>query len=448
MINKNDIVEVEIIDIGINGEGIGKKDGFTVFVNGATIGDIVNAKVIKSKKKFAIAIVDSFVKESEYRVEYKCKHAKLCGGCQIQHLEYNKQLEIKQKKVKDAINRIAEIEDFEMEDIIGMDNPWNYRNKMIFPIRKQNDEVKIGMYRSRSHDVIDIEECLIQKKENMDIVNAVKDYINNFNISVYDEETNEGLMRALYIREGFKTKEKMVCIVINGDEISNVQILVKKLLFIDKSIKGIVLNINKEEGNKILGDKIIKLHGEKYITEYIENVKYEISPLSFFQVNPIQTEKLYAKALEYANAKDKVVWDAYCGTGSISLFLAKEAEKVYGVEIVPAAIKDAKANALLNRINNVEFFVGKAEDIITEERKSDVIVVDPPRKGCDEKLLETMLKIEPSTIVYVSCDPATLARDLKILKEKYNLDKCVAVDMFPHSMHVETVVKMNKIIKK
>jgi len=448
---KNDLVTVKIEDMGHDGEGIGKAEGYTLFIKDTVIGDVVEAKIMKMKKNYGYARLVRVLEASKDRTEPKCSVARACGGCQLQFLTYEKQLEFKKNKVVGNLERIGGFSDIPVEKVIGMENPWRYRNKAQFPVGKDKEGNLItGFYAGRTHSIIPNTNCYLGVEVNEEILNAVLDYMRENHVEPYDEVTGKGLVRHILIRYGFKTKEIMVCIIINGRKIPNAAGLVEKL----KDISGmtsITLNVNTKRNNVILGNEILPLWGKDYITDYIGEVKYQISPLSFYQVNPVQTEKLYGTALEYAGLTGKeIVWDLYCGIGTISLFLAQKAQKVYGVEIVPAAIEDARKNAEINGIDNAEFFVGKAEEVLPAKYKedgvyADVIVVDPPRKGCDGALIETMLSMKPERIVYVSCDSATLARDLKVLCEKeYQVEKVAVCDMFPGSVHVESVVLLSK----
>lgn len=448
---KNDLVTVKIEDMGHDGEGIGKAEGYTLFIKDTVIGDVVEAKIMKMKKNYGYARLVRVLEASKDRTEPKCPVARACGGCQLQFLTYEKQLEFKKKKVVGNLERIGGFSDISVEKVMGMENPWRYRNKAQFPVGKDKDGNLItGFYAGRTHSIIPNTNCYLGVEVNEEILNAVLDYMKENHVEPYDEGTGKGLVRHILIRYGFKTKEIMVCLIINGRKIPNAAGLVEKL----KNISGmtsITLNVNTKRSNVILGNEILPLWGKEFITDYIGEVKYQISPLSFYQVNPVQTEKLYGTALEYAGLTGKeTVWDLYCGIGTISLFLAQKAKKVYGVEIVPAAIEDARKNAELNGIENAEFFVGKAEEVLPAKYKedgvyADVIVVDPPRKGCDGALIETMLSMKPERIVYVSCDSATLARDLKVLCEKeYQVEKVAVCDMFPGSVHAETVVLLSQ----
>ena len=459
--NKNDIVTVEITDIGVSGEGIGHVDGYTLFIKDAVIGDVVEAKVMKAKKNYGYARLMKVITPSEYRVEPKCAFARRCGGCQIQEMSYNRQLVFKDQKIRGNLERIGGFTkdqiDTVMQPVVGMEHPFGYRNKAQFPFGTDKEGNPItGFYAGRTHDIIANTDCALGVEQNKEILEIILQYMRENKIKSYDEKTGKGLIRHALIRYGFKTKEIMVCLVVNGKKLPKAERLIEKLIQIE-GMTSITISPNTRRDNVIMGDSYEILWGQGYITDYIGNVKYQISPLSFYQVNPVQTEKLYGLALEYADLKgDETVWDLYCGIGTISLFLAQKAKQVYGVEIVPQAIDDAKENAKINAIDNAEFFVGKAEEVLPEyyaeyEREhngetahADVIVVDPPRKGCDETLLETIVKMQPEKVVYVSCDSATLARDLKYLcANGYEIRMCRGVDQFPQTVHIETVVLLS-----
>ncbi|MBO4807599.1 MAG: 23S rRNA (uracil(1939)-C(5))-methyltransferase RlmD [Lachnospiraceae bacterium] len=469
---KNDLAEVTITDIGNDGEGIGKIDGYTLFIKDAVIGDTVSAKIMKAKKNYAYAHLEKVLKPSPFRVDAPCPVARQCGGCQIQNLSYEKQLEYKYDKVKNDLLRIGGFSQEEvaavMEPIVGMDEPFRYRNKAQFPVGCDREGKLIsGFYAGRTHSIIPVEDCLLGVKENKEILEAVLSYMRECKVSSYDEVTGKGIVRHVLIRKGFTSEELMVCLVINADKLPRQEVLTEKLQNI-KNMVSVSVNINKEKTNVILGKKTETICGSDTIEDTLwevdpstfnktdKGVTYSISPKSFYQVNPVQTQKLYSLALSYAGLTGKEsVWDLYCGIGTISLFMAPHAKKVYGVEIVPEAIADAKKNAKKNGFDNAEFFVGKAEEVLPKFYENsadedmthpDVIVVDPPRKGCDEVCLNTMLQMKPERIVYVSCDPATLARDLRILVDGgYTLSKVRPVDQFPHTVHVETVVLAEKI---
>lgn len=451
---KNDIVTLQIEDCGIDGEGIGKADGFTVFVKDAVIGDTVRAKIMKAKKNYGYGRLLEVLTPSPYRVEPKCPYARQCGGCQIQALSYEQQLAFKESKVRGHLERIGGFHDIPMESIIGMEEPYHYRNKAQFPVGRGKDgRIITGFYAGRTHSIIENRDCALGAAVNREVLDRVISYMETYHVEPYEEMTGKGLVRHILIRYGFFTGEVMVCVIVNGNRLPHSEKLVESLREIP-GMTSITLNENRSRSNVILGEKLHLLWGQTYITDKIGDISYQISPLSFYQVNPQQTQKLYAKALEYADLHgEETVWDLYCGIGTISLFLAQQAKFVRGVEIVPAAIEDARRNAQLNGIENVEFFTGKAEEVLPREYEkhgvyADVIVVDPPRKGCDEVLLKTILKMQPKRVVYVSCDSATLARDLKYLCENgYQLDKICLVDQFAHTVHVECVVLMSKVEK-
>ena len=452
---KNDIVTLEIVDCGTDGEGIGKADGFTVFVKDAVIGDIVTAKIMKAKKNYGYGRLMEILKPSPYRVESVCPSARQCGGCQLQAVSYEEQKVFKEKKLRGHLERIGGFRDLPMEPMIGMDEPYHYRNKAQFPVgRNKEGRIITGFYAGRTHAIIENRDCALGIPQNKEILDIVIAHMEKYGIAPYDEMTGKGLVRHIFVRYGFFTGELMVCLIINGQDLPHQKELIEKLREIP-GMASISLNINKKRSNVILGDKVKTIWGQEYITDKIGDISYEISPLSFFQVNPKQTWKLYSKALEYADLHgEETVWDLYCGIGTISLFLAQQAKFVRGVEIVPAAIDDAKRNAQINNIENVEFFVGKAEEVLPREYEkngvyADVIVVDPPRKGCDEMLLKTILKMQPKRVVYVSCDSATLARDLRFLCDNgYELKKVCGVDQFPQTVHVETVVLLSQLKQK
>lgn len=472
--SKNDCVELTIEDIGVSGEGIGKVDGYTLFVKDTVIGDVVRVKIMKAKKNYGYARLMDIIKPSKDRVEPACPIARQCGGCQIQAMNYNAQLKYKQKLVKDNLLRIGgltEGADYEMCEILGMDTPFRYRNKAQYPVGEDKDgNIVMGFYAGHTHSIIACpdDDCMLGHSDNTFILNAVKEWMKEYRVRAYNENIHKGTVRHVLIRTGYHTDEVMVCLVTKKmlrKEAADG--LVKAIQKLKLNVASLVVNINKEDTNVILGKECITLYGRPYIEDYIGDIKFQISPLSFYQVNPKQTEVLYNKALEFAGLKgNESVWDMYCGIGTISLFLAKKAGKVYGVEIVPQAIEDAKNNAKINNIDNAEFFVGKAEEVVpafykkqtgvqsdndsTDSKeydmtRPDVVVVDPPRKGCDKKLLDTIVSMTPDRIVYVSCDSATLARDLKLLVEYgYKVEKVQPVDQFGNTVHVETVVLLSQ----
>lgn len=470
--SKNDCVELTIEDIGVSGEGIGKVDGYTLFVKDTVIGDVVRVKIMKAKKNYGYARLMDIIKPSKDRVEPACPIARQCGGCQIQAMNYNAQLKYKQKLVKDNLLRIGgltEGADYEMCEILGMDSPFRYRNKAQYPVGEDKDgNIVMGFYAGHTHSIIACpdDDCMLGHSDNAFILNTVKEWMKEYGVRAYNENIHKGTVRHVLIRTGYHTDEVMVCLVtkkmLRKEAADGLVRAIQKLKL---NIASLVVNINKEDTNVILGKECITLYGRPYIEDYIGDIKFQISPLSFYQVNPKQTEVLYNKALEFAGLKgNESVWDMYCGIGTISLFLAKKAGKVYGVEIVPQAIEDAKNNAKINNIDNAEFFVGKAEEVVpafykkqtgvqsdndsTDSKeydmtRPDVVVVDPPRKGCDKKLLDTIVSMTPDRIVYVSCDSATLARDLKLLVEYgYKVEKVQPVDQFGNTVHVECVIMM------
>ena len=502
---KNDYVTVKIEDIGTEGEGIGKIDGFTLFVKDAVVGDLVEAKILKPKKNYAYARLEKVLEPSPFRVTPKCTFYRQCGGCQLQSLSYEKQLEFKQQKIRNNLIRIGgfapEYVDERMEPIVSMEEPFYYRNKAQYPVgTDKNGEIITGFYAGRTHDIIANTECHLGVPENKEILEIILDYMKQSGVTAYDEATGQGLVRHVLIRKGFTSGELMVCLVINqkvtrvsctnkarnagngsvsgakgstmGEFLPAQSRLLERLAKVE-GMTSVSVSINTEKTNVIMGKEIHTIWGEPTISDTIhvrdmqkegypftgDELVFKISPLSFYQVNPVQTEKLYSLALEYAGLTgQETVWDLYCGIGTISLFLAKKAGQVYGVEIVPQAIEDARENAKRNNIDNATFFVGKAEEVLPEFYEKggedimlhpDVIVVDPPRKGCDEACLSTMLKMQPERIVYVSCDSATLARDLKILSEGgYEVKKVRGVDQFGMTVHCETVVLLSQLRQK
>lgn len=478
--SKNDIVTVKIEDIGTEGEGIGKLEGFTLFVKDAVMGDVVEARLVKVKKNYAYARLEKVLTSSPLRVKPVCPYHKQCGGCQIQAMSYEAQLQFKENKVKNNLVRIGGFDQLfiesVMEPVVGMEQPWHYRNKAQFPVGTDKDgRIITGFYAGRTHSIIANTDCALGVEENEPILQKVLAYMQNEKVSAYDETTGQGLVRHILIRKGFTSGEIMVCLVINGKSLPKEDRLVSTLREIP-GMTSIWLNYNTKNTNVIMGTEGRVLWGQNTITDVIhrrsieeinsgkdclrydskenapKGITFAISPLSFYQVNPIQTEKLYSLALEYAGLTgEETVWDLYCGIGTISLFMAQCAKEVHGVEIVPQAIEDARKNAERNHIENATFYVGKAEEVLPrlyeeEHIFADVICVDPPRKGCDEACLNTIIKMAPKRIVYVSCDSATLARDLKYLCENgYEIRKVRAVDQFGQTVHTETVCLLSKL---
>ena len=450
----NDIIEVNITGLGSSGEGVGKADGFTVFVHGALPGEKVSVKLFQVKKSYASGRILNILEESPQRVKPQCAFYEKCGGCQLQHLNYEGQLNVKRQQVKDAIERIGHITGCEVLPVLGMENPWHYRNKMQFPAAKTEGKIQIGCYAALTHNVINIDDCLIQKQANNKIMQVVRQWMQQFNISAYDETTGKGVVRHVMGRAGAKTCEVMAVIVTACYDIPHAGELVTMLKTEVDGLKSIVQNINKKRTNIIMGAKNRVLYGKSTIKDRLGNLKFNISPLSFFQVNSAQTEKLYATALDFAALSGKeTVIDCYCGTGTISLYLAQKARKVYGIEIVEPAIKDANENAKANNIANAEFICGDAAvempALLKSGVKPDTVLLDPPRAGCDKKVLAAIAGVKPEKIVYVSCNPASLARDMAFLTENgYKAVKAQPVDMFPMTSHIETVCLLSKLQSK
>ena len=457
---KNQQFQLTITDYSNEGLGVGKTDGqFVWFVKDTVIGDEVIAASTKVKKNYGFARLVKLVKPSAARQTPACPIARQCGGCQLQQMSYQAQLRFKQEKVYHNLRRIGEVPEELLsavfEPIVGMMSPLRYRNKAQFPIRRSKDgRIIAGFYAGRTHDVIACTDCLLGVEENREILDAVIGWMEACDIEPYDEKTGQGLVRHILCRKGFRSGQHMVCLVINGTSLPHAEELVKRLRVLHAD--SISFSVNTERTNVIMGTKIVDLYGPGFIEDSIGEVRFRISPLSFYQVNPVQTERMYGAALEFAELKGtENVWDLYCGIGTISLFLSRQARKVYGVEIIPEAIADARENAALNDIRNAEFYVGAAEEVLPAwyemhpEERIDVVCVDPPRKGCDEKALATIVCMAPERIVYVSCDSATLARDVKYLRAAgYELRRVRPVDNFPQTVHVETVVLMSRAERK
>ena len=450
-VQKNDIIDIVFEDLTHEGSGVAKIDGYPLFIPNGLPGEKAIVKVIKTNKNYGFGRLLEIKERSPYRVEAPCLIYKECGGCQLQHLSYEGQLKTKHKHVKDVLERIGKINTI-VHPTLGMENPWRYRNKSQVPIGEQEGGLIGGFYQQRSHQIINMEQCLIQQEENDYVVNTVKDICSKYGVRAYDEARHKGDLRHIMVRRGLVTKEIMIVLITRTQDIPNRKAIVDEIVQKVPNIKSIIHNVNNKKTNVIMGDATRVLWGEETIMDYIGDVKFAISARSFYQVNPEQTKVLYEKALEYADlsGEEKVI-DAYCGIGTISLFLAKKARKVFGVEIVPQAIEDARNNAVLNDIHNVDFAVGEAEVVIPnwykEGNEADVLVVDPPRKGCDEALLQTILDMKPKKVVYVSCNPATLARDLRILEDGgYKTEEVQPVDMFPQTMHVEAVARLTLVL--
>ena len=452
MPKKNDVFELDITDLTSEGAGVGRISGYPLFVQGAVPGDKIKALVVKDKRSYGYGKLIEIISPSPDRVSAGCDVFTSCGGCSLQMLSYEAQLRYKRKQVFDALTRIGGLKDPEVLPTIGMSNPYRYRNKAEYPVSMDaSGRILMGFYSKHSHRIVECSDCLLGDPSDADILNAVRSWMIKCDISPYDEESGKGFLRHILIRHSHANGGVMICLVINSANMKHEKELVEALSICD-NLMSLSYCINQRRDNVIMGDEVRVIYGESYIEDTIGGISFRISPQSFYQVNPEQTEKLYQTALSYAGlGGDEMVWDLYCGIGTISLFLAQKARKVCGVEIVPAAIKDAEDNAARNGITNTEFFCGKAEEVLPEQyektgERADVIVVDPPRKGCDASLLSTMLVMAPERIVYVSCNPATLARDIKILTNGgYRFIKAQPVDMFAQTVHVETVCLMSKV---
>ena len=453
---KNDEYSVEIVDNGVNGEGIAKIDGIPIFISNCIKGEKVKIKIIKVLKSYCYGKIVEIIEKSKERVDSDCETFPKCGGCNLRHCKYEYTVEMKKNAVQNtlskALGRIIKI-----DEVLSMENPYFYRNKLQYPLGiDKNGNKVMGVFSQRSHNIIETKNCKIQDVTCQNIANFIFDFIKLNNISVYDEKTQNGSIRHLIIRIGKKTNEVMVTIVSNTKKIEKEEELIKAIINKCKNVKTIVKNINSKNTNVILGNETEILYGDGYIYDFLENKKFKISPLSFYQVNPIQTEKLYSKAVEYAELSGKeTIIDLYCGIGTIGIFASDMVKKIYGIETISEAIEDAKINAKINNIENSEFYCGNVEKVLPELLKqknifADTVFIDPPRKGCDRTALETILKIKPSKIVYISCNPATFGRDLKILEEKYELKKLAICDMFCFTSHVEcvSVLELKESIEK
>ena len=442
-VKKNQEYIVDIIDNGFEGEGIAKIDNFTIFIPNSIKGEKVKILIVKVLSSHAFGKVIEILKKAESRTESDCSTYKRCGGCNLRHIQYSETLNMKRNAVQSLVNKTLET-NIEVEETLGMEHPYHYRNKAQYPvgIDKEGKPV-IGVFANRTHEIIPIENCLIQDEKTEEIAKYIVNYITQNHISIYNEKTRKGLIRHIVTKTGKRTGEIMVIFVINGKEFQNEKKFAETLINKFPNIKTIVKNINEKNTNVILGEKNITIYGEGYITDKLGELTFKISPLSFYQVNPIQAEKLYMIGVKSANiTKEDVVFDLYCGIGTISLFMAKYAKKVYGIEIVKQAIEDAIENAKLNDIHNTEFIAGDVEEVLDDLINNkkiipDIIMVDPPRRGLDKTSIQNILKIKPKKLVYISCNPATLVRDLKELEESYEINSIKPVDMFPFTSHVE-----------
>jgi 23S rRNA (uracil1939-C5)-methyltransferase len=451
MVRKDEILDLEITGMTHEGMGVGKKDGFAIFVQGAVDGEKVGVKIIKVLKSYAVARIEAFIEKSSHRQEPFCPVYKRCGGCSLQHMTYAKTLAFKRQVVVDNLARIGSLSDVRVHDTLGMAEPINYRNKAQYPVGMGKSGPVAGFFARRSHEIVEAPSCAIQHPLSDKAKDIVLGYIKALNIPVYNETTGHGIIRHVVTKVGFNTGEVMIIIVATKPELPKANKLIYRLKRDIPGLASVILNVNPKPGNVILGDRNITLFGKDTIQDTLGGLAFEISPLSFYQVNPAQTEVLYQKAVDYAHLQgNETVFDLYCGIGTIGLFAASRAKKVIGVEVVPEAVEAAKSNAKHNGIENAEFYAGLAEEVVPElyEKgiKADVVFVDPPRKGCDENLLKTLVDMAPSRIVYVSCNPSTLARDLKFLTGSgFQVEEVQPVDMFPWSEHVETVVSMSRL---
>ncbi|MEK0290214.1 23S rRNA (uracil(1939)-C(5))-methyltransferase RlmD [Caldifermentibacillus hisashii] len=452
-VKKNDYIDVEFVDLTHEGQGVAKIDGFPVFVPGGLPGESAQIKILNVKKNYGYGKLIEIREKSPYRVEIPKEDMHKYGGCQLHHMSYEGQLQFKQNLVEQTLTRIGKLQDVNIHPIIGMEQPFHYRNKAQVPVGERNGRLITGFYKPRTHEIIDTDESVIHMEAINDAIKIVKEICSELGVAAYNEEAHTGVLRHIMARFGRKTDELMIVLITRTEKLPHREEIVGKIVAALPNVKSIVHNVNPKRTNVILGEKTQVLWGQNVIYDYIGNVKFAISPRSFYQVNPVQTQVLYDKALAYTGLTgEEIVIDAYCGIGTISLFLAQQAKKVYGVEVVSDAINDAKKNADLNGITNVEFTVGEAETVIPNWAKegihADVIVVDPPRKGCDAALLKTIIEMKPKRVVYVSCNPATLARDLGILEaDDYQTVEVQPVDMFPMTMHVECVTLMSRVEK-
>ena len=450
-VKKNDYIDVEFVDLTHEGQGVAKIDGFPVFVPGGLPGESAQIKILNVKKNYGYGKLIEIREKSPYRVEIPKEDMHKYGGCQLHHMSYEGQLQFKQNLVEQTLTRIGKLQDVNIHPIIGMEQPFHYRNKAQVPVGERNGRLITGFYKPRTHEIIDTDESVIHMEAINDAIKIVKEICSELGVTAYNEEAHTGVLRHIMARFGRKTDELMIVLITRTEKLPHRKEIVEKIVAALPNVKSVVHNVNPKRTNVILGEKTQVLWGQNVIYDYIGNVKFAISPRSFYQVNPVQTKVLYDKALAYAGLTgEEIVFDAYCGIGTISLFLAQQAKKVYGVEVVPDAINDAKKNADLNGNTNVEFSVGEAEVVIPnwaeEGIHADVIVVDPPRKGCDAALLKTIIEMKPKRVVYVSCNPATLARDLGILEaDDYQTVEVQPVDMFPMTMHVECCALLKKI---
>lgn len=450
-VQKNETVTLTIEDLTSQGVGVGKVNHYPIFTPYVLRGEKVEVKVVKVKKNYAYGKLLKIIEKSSDRTDPPCSVFYKCGGCQVQHMSYEAQLEMKRNIVKNALSKIGQLNDVPVHDVLGMDEPFRYRNKIQMPVGEKDGKLITGFYQERSHRIIDgMETCHIQNEVGDDVIKSCREIASELGIDAYDEEGHRGVLRHIVVRTAYETNDTMVIFVTKTKNLPYEKELIKRLTKAHPEIKSIVHNINPKRTNVILGEETKTIYGDDYIIDRIGPLQFKLSAKSFYQVNPVQTKVLYEKALEYANVgADDIAIDAYCGIGTIALYLAQKAKKVYGVEVVPEATMDAQENARLNGLDNVEFVAGEAETVLPQWQKAgvkpDVITVDPPRKGCDERFLQTMIEMEPERIVYVSCNPATLARDLRILEDGgYRTLEVQPVDLFPQTYHVECVAWMSR----
>ncbi|GGI42294.1 23S rRNA (uracil(1939)-C(5))-methyltransferase RlmD [Mammaliicoccus stepanovicii] len=451
VVNKNETYTGQVIDFTHEGHGVVKFDRFPIFVPNAIKDETIEFKVIKVKKQFAIGKLLTIKEKSQDRIEAPCEYYKECGGCQLQHLSYTAQLEMKKEQVVNLFQRKSHFEDTVINNTIGMENPWHYRNKSQIPVQKNRQgEIELGFYRQRSHTLVDINHCMIQDKKHDQIMNKLRTMLEQLNMNIYNEQKHKGELRHIILRSGYYTEDTMIIFVTNTKQLSHKNKIIDYITNEFENVVSIKHNINQEKSNVIMGKTSYTIYGKDTIEDQLAEYQFKISDTSFYQINPQQTEKLYNKALEYAQLDgEQTVIDAYCGIGTIGTYMSQKAKHVYGVEIVEEAIKNAEENAKINHVENATWEAGKAEDIILKWKKEgikpEVVMVDPPRKGCDQTFIETLIELSPKRIVYISCNPATQVRDVEILKEAgYNLKEITPVDMFPHTTHVETVALIEK----
>ncbi|MBQ3408250.1 MAG: 23S rRNA (uracil(1939)-C(5))-methyltransferase RlmD [Clostridia bacterium] len=449
-VRKNEEYIVDIIDNGFEGEGIAKIDNFAIFIEGAIKGEKCKILIVKVNSSHAFGKLLEIIEPSEYRCQPDCETYKRCGGCNLRHIEYDETLNIKQEKVQNLVNKTLDNK-IEVKKTLGMGNPYNYRNKAIYPVgTDKNGQIVFGVYAKRTHEIIPLKECMIQKDISYEIASFIIEQMKKFGVTAYNENNKKGLVRHIITKVGIQTDEIMVILVINGKEMPYELTIANNIIDEFPNVKTVVKNINIRNTNVIMGNKNEAIVGRGYITDVLGDFIFKISPMSFYQVNPIQAEALYNIGIEKAKiTKDDLVCDLYCGIGTIGIFASKFAKKVYGIEIVEQAIEDARANAKLNKVNNIDFICGDVEEafeelIKKEKVKPDVVIVDPPRKGLDENTINNILKLNVGRVIYISCNPATMVRDLKMMEDKYEIEEIQPVDMFPYTSHVECVALMGR----